>query len=126
MSEKRGRTAAEWTTFAASCLVLAAVIALIVVQLFEPRTPASPVASITGSRQVGDQYFVDVVVTNDGKETAAEVQVAAQLTIGDEVSEGDQTIDFLAGNEDHRLVFVFDADPASGELTVAVSGFSEP
>jgi uncharacterized protein (TIGR02588 family) len=126
MSAKQGRTIAEWVTFATSCLVLAAVVALIVVQLFEPRTPPAPTVSVAGTRQVGDRWFVDVVVTNEGKETAAEVQVAAQLTIGEDVTEGDQTVDFLAGSEEHRLVFTFDDDPASGELSVTVSSFSEP
>ena len=35
-------------------------------------------------------------------------------------------IDFLAGGEEEELVFIFEDDPADGELTVAVSGFGVP
>lgn len=127
MTERRGRTAAEWVTFAASCLVLAVVVGAIAVQLSEPRTPASPVATIKGPpRHVGDRYLVDVEVTNEGRATAAEVQVVAELEVGGTRTGGEQIIDFLAGDEHHDLVFIFRDDPAAGELTVEVSGFAEP
>ena len=58
--------------------------------------------------------------------TAANVQVLAELIIdGDELT-GDQTIDFLSGGEDQHLSFIFDEDPASGELSVVVTGFAIP
>jgi uncharacterized protein (TIGR02588 family) len=45
----------------------------------------------------------------DGEETAA-----------------DQTIDFLAGGAEQDLVFVFEDDPADGELTIEVTSFAAP
>jgi len=127
MSGRKGRTAPEWITFAVSCTVLAIVAGALVVQLTETRTPPAPAATVSGSaRQVGDAYFVDVSVRNDGHETAANVQVTAQLTVGDETTDADQTIDFLAGQESHELVFAFDQDPADGDLQVAVVSFAVP
>jgi uncharacterized protein (TIGR02588 family) len=46
--------------------------------------------------------------------------------IDGESTEGDQSIDFLAGGETEDLVFVFDDAPSDGELTVAVSGYGVP
>jgi uncharacterized protein (TIGR02588 family) len=125
--ERQGRTTAEWVTFAISCAVLLVVLALVVVQLVGEHDPAAPEAHRVGPvRVVAGQHFVEVAVTNEGDATAANVQVNASLVIDGETTEGDQTIDFLAGGETEDLVFVFDDDPADGELTVAVSGFGVP
>jgi uncharacterized protein (TIGR02588 family) len=128
MSDHSPRTAAEWTALVVSSLVLAAVIGLILVQMRGSTDPAAPVAVVADDvRQVGDRHHVDVTVTNEGDETAANVQVSAELTVdGEVVTTADQTIDFLAGAEEDDLVFVFDDDPADGELTVAVTGFERP
>jgi uncharacterized protein (TIGR02588 family) len=69
---------------------------------------------------------VDVVVTNEGDDTAANTQVAASLELGGEVSEADQVIDFLAGSAEEHLSFAFADDPAEGELTIEVRSFAEP
>ena len=129
MSERRtdrARTSAEWVTLAGCCLVLAVLVGLIASQLNSTRAPAAPAAVVDGTEEVGGFHHVEVVVTNDGDETAANVQVTAELTIDGEVTSADQTIDFLAGDEEEDLVFVFEDDPAEGELRVAVSGFAVP
>jgi uncharacterized protein (TIGR02588 family) len=127
VSEQDGRTAAERVTFAVSCAVLLVVVALVVVQLVGEHDPAAPEAHRVGPvRVVGGQHFVDVAVTNGGDATAANVQVTASLVIDGESTEGDQSIDFLAGGETEDLVFVFDDAPSDGELTVAVSGYGVP
>ena len=127
MSESTGRNAAEWATLAVSCLILMMVTLMIVIQALESQTPPAPVAKVMGPiREVGGDHHVSVIVTNAGRRTAANVQVSAELKIDDETSTADQTIDFLAGDEDEDLVFVFADDPADGELTVSVTGFSLP
>jgi uncharacterized protein (TIGR02588 family) len=126
MSEREPRTTAEWFTLAGSCAVLGVVVVLIVVQLLSSRDPAAPVAVLEGTRRVGDVHHVEVTVTNEGDDTAADIQVNADLTIDGEVVSADQVIDFLSGGEDEDLVFVFEDDPAEGELEVVVSGFSVP
>lgn len=117
-----GRTAAEWTTLAVSSAVLAVVVALIVGQLLSASDPAAPRAAIGRIEAIGNRYRVHVMVKNDGDETAANVQITAAL--GDD--DGDLSIDFLAGGEEHELVFLFDDDPRAGDLTVAVSGYEDP
>lgn len=122
-----GRTSAEWVTFGVSLAVLLVVIGLVVVQLRSEQTDAAPEAHRVGAvRVVGGQHLVDVTVTNEGDQTAANVQVGASLVVDGETVEADQTIDFLAGHETEDLVFVFDDAPSDGELTVAVTGFAVP
>lgn len=107
--------------------MLALLVGLIVVQLFDDPEPAAPVAEVDGEpRLVGGLHHVDVVVTNEGDETAAEVQVTAELVQDGQTTTGDQTVDFLAGGEEVDLVFVFSDDPADGSLSVEVSGFAVP
>ena len=120
------RTPAEWVTLACSLAVLAALIGLIVVQLGAGQDPAAPVATVEAVRTVGRSHHVEVTVRNEGDDTAADVQVLASLEIGGRTTEADQVIDFLAGDEEEDLVFVFRDDPAEGELTVEVAGFSVP
>jgi uncharacterized protein (TIGR02588 family) len=126
VSERDPRTAAEWTAFACSSVVLAVLVVLIALQIGNDR-PAAPVATLVGgARAVGDLHHVDVRLTNDGDDTAANVQVSAELVIDGEATTADQTVDFLAGGEDEELVFVFEDDPANGELTISVASFAEP
>ena len=125
-TDRDPRTVAEWVTLVCASLILGVVVALIAAQLRGERDPAAPVAEITDIREVDDVHHVEVVIGNDGDETAAEVQVQAELSIDGETSEADQVIDFLAGGEEEHLVFVFEEDPAEGLLTVAVTGFAVP
>jgi uncharacterized protein (TIGR02588 family) len=108
-----------------SAAVVLVVVGLIVAQIGDDR-PAAPTVRVDGVRAVGDVFHVDVTVRNDGDDTAANVQVVAELTVAGTTSSGDQTIDFLSGGEDRELSFVFDRDPASGELRVAISGYAVP
>lgn len=126
MSGREPLNTAERVTLACSCLVLAVLLGLIGVQLTSSEDPAAPVATIERVRTVGDWHHVEVSVTNEGDRTAADVQVLAELTIEGEAHEGDQVIDFLAGGATEDLVFVFDDDPADGELTATVTGFGVP
>jgi uncharacterized protein (TIGR02588 family) len=121
------RTAAQWTTLVISSLLLAVVVAVLVRELVEDRSPAAPQVELDGEpRHVGDTYVVDVVVTNAGDETAANTQVNASLDLDGEVTESDQVIDFLEGGAEEHLSFVFQDDPAKGDLEVEVASFAEP
>lgn len=127
MSERTDRTSAEWTTLVVSCCVLLLVVGLVSSQMWSPRTPPAPVATLTGERhEVGAVHHVDVQVANRGDETAANVQVSVELIIDGEVITADQTIDFLAGDDEADLVFVFADDPDDGDLAVTVTGFAAP
>lgn len=126
MTPRDPRTPAQWVTLVCSCLILGGLVALIAAQLGETREPAAPVVVLGEVRDVGGTHHVDVVVTNEGDETAANVQVVAELTVDGTVTTGEQMIDFLAGGEEEELVFVFDDDPGEGDLSVSVAGFAVP
>jgi uncharacterized protein (TIGR02588 family) len=66
-------------------------------------------------------------VTNQGDETAENVQVRAEVNVEDEVvAEGEQVIDFLSGDETEEVVFVFDELPANAEVELTVASFKVP
>ena len=126
MTRSNGRTLAEWVTFGISTALLAVVLALIAIQLPNSDDPAEPIAEVDAVRSLDSRHYVDVLVTNQGDDPASNVQVNASLVIDASTTEGDQTIDFLAADEEVQLTFVFDDDPALGELTIAVTGFTHP
>lgn len=128
MSEARGRGGAEWVTFSISTAIVGVVVALLAVQALSTDEPAAPVAEVdpSAASAVGQVFHVPVDVVNDGDRAAVNVQVLAELTVPDGVESSDQTVDFLGAGETERLVFVFTTDPADGELSVMVGGFTEP
>lgn len=127
MSERRRRTAPEWITFGVCCAVVLAVVALLGSQLFAGEEPAAPVAQQRGAiRQSAGTWYVPVDVTNEGDLTAADVQVVAELTIGGQVTDGEQIVAFLGGRETERLVFAFEDDPTTGQLEVRVGSYAQP
>jgi uncharacterized protein (TIGR02588 family) len=125
--ESRRRSPAEWVTFAVACVVLLVLVALIVSQVGARNGPAAPTAVVDGPvREVGGAFQVPVRIENEGGDPASEIQVQAELTVGGETTSADQTIDYLGSGADEDLVFVFDEDPASGELVVRVTGYATP
>jgi uncharacterized protein (TIGR02588 family) len=127
MKSTFGRLTAEWVTFGISAAVVLVVVGLLVAQLFGTEDPAAPVARQHGEvRQSAGWFFVPVDVTNEGDLTAADVQVVVELTVGEEVIDGEQVVDFLGGSETERLIFSFDTDPSEGELTVRVASYAQP
>jgi len=128
MSEKRpARSAAEWVTFAVSVLILLVLVGLIATEAGEPDRPALPRVVETGPvERHGERFLVPVKIRNEGGATAESVQIVAELTIGAEVTEADQTVEFLARDETAEVAFVFDEDPATGTLDVRVAGFTVP
>lgn len=123
----RERSAAEWVTFGVSVLVLAVLVALIAVEAGEPDRPALPTVVKTGPvERHGERWLVPVEVQNRGGATAERVQVVAELTVGADTIEADQEVEFLARDERAEVAFVFDRDPATGQLDVKVTGYAVP
>ena len=126
-TRRPARTAAEWVTFAVSAAILLVVVGLIATQAAGSDRPALPRVLKTGPvERHGDRFVVPVEVRNDGGATAEAVQVTAELTIGEETVEADQTVEFLAQGETAEVAFVFEEDPAGGELKVRVTGYTVP
>lgn len=127
MNQSMPRSRAEWTTFAIALAILAAVVTLIAVQVVSSDGPPSPTAEVVGTPRESDgRFFVSVAVTNRGDKTAQNVQVVAELRIADVDSTSDQSIDFLAGHQVVNLVFIFDQNPAEGDISISVAGFTVP
>jgi uncharacterized protein (TIGR02588 family) len=124
--DDRTRTSAEWVTFGVAVLILLALIGAILTEARQSHDPARPVASVEKTKRVGDRYEVSVTVENRGDLAASAVQVLASLEVDGETTEGDQTIDFLAGDDEEDLVFYFSEDPRDGKLSVDVTGFTVP
>ena len=124
---KRSRASAEWVTFGTSLAVLGVIVAVIVALWIRGEDPAQVAVRQDGVRRgAAGTHLVDASVTNEGDVTAANVQVIATLTIGDTTEEAEQVVDFVAGGEEEALVFVFQDDPAEGELELVVASFADP
>ncbi|HVE94381.1 MAG TPA: hypothetical protein VNB24_05625 [Acidimicrobiales bacterium] len=126
--QRPARSSAEWVTFAISLLLLSGVVAMIAIQIPGEHLPPAPTVRQAGPvRATGGSFFVPVEVSNDGDDTAQNVQVLATYTSADGTETiADQVVDFLAGGETEELEFVFDEDPREGELDVSVNGYGVP
>lgn len=121
------RTPVEWVTFAVACTILAVVAVLVGLRLGDDQRPARPTAVVDGpARPVPGGHEITVEVRNHGERTAQDIQVRAELTIHGDTAEIDQQVMFLAGDEAEDLRFVFEDDPAQGELTIRVTGYATP
>lgn len=124
-SRRRPTTAAEWVTFAIALAVVLAVVGAIASQVSSTAPPA-PVVEVGDVEERGGRFVVPVEVVNRGDRTAQDVQVTATLTLDDGEVTSDHLVDFLAGGERSELEFVFEEDPADGELDVVVGGYALP
>ena len=123
---KSDRTRSESVTLWVCVALLTLVVGLILWQMPNEDSRPAPVASSEGVERVGDEFHLTVLVTNLGGRTASNVQVNAELVVDGEATEGDQVIDFLAPGVESKVAFVFDDDPESGDLTVAVGSYTIP
>ena len=128
MSDDRRRptTGAEWVTFAVAALIVLGVLGAILSQVASPSAPPSPGVEVEAAQERDGRWFVPATVTNEGDETAQDVQVTATLTTDDGEVTSDQVVAFLAGGEEQEIEFVFDEDPGDGELVVEVGSYSLP
>lgn len=123
------RSRPEWVTFGASLALVAAVIAAALASgLSGPEGPPAVSASRAGPvERVGESFRVPFEVRNGGGDTAADVQVTAELRIdGRLAGEGEQSFAFLSGGETESGAFVFSDDPAGGTLTIGVASYADP
>ena len=128
MSESRRRptTGAEWVTFGVAALIVLAVVGAILSQVSAKSAPPAPTVEVAPAKERDGRFVVPVTVTNEGDETAQDVQVTATLTNDDGETTSDQVLAFLAGGEEEQLEFLFEDDPDDGELVVEVGGYRLP
>jgi len=129
MTARRALAGPERVTFGVSLAILLALAGTIAWLGFQPRTEPTITAAVEGERRtVGAQTYVTVRVVNGGDETAEAVQVVATVTdpSGEVVADGEQTIDFLSGQEDEDLVFVFEGAAPDTEIELRVASYAVP
>ncbi len=127
MSESR--SVAEKISFLIASVILTAVLGGVGYLWVRDRNQEPPVLQVTSSKttQRQGQYYVPFTVTNAGGETAAAVQIIAELRVNGALVEwGDQQIDFLSSQEEVEGSFLFLRDPSAGELTVRVASYQSP
>lgn len=119
------RTTAEWISFGASLLIVAAVIGLIT--YFHFRQGQEPTViqvkpQLDEVRQENGRFYLPVAVENTGGKTAENVWVEITLqTANGEPETGEFVIAFLANRSTSTGVVIFRQDPAMGELAASVS-----
>lgn len=127
MTTARSRSGPEWISFAASCAVLALLIAAIGWLWVTDDMPARIEVRTVGVQQIADdQLEITVDVVNVGDGTAVDVQVIGEVQADDGPQQfGEQTVDFLTGGETSTIVFIAPTANAAS-VVVRVGGYSRP
>lgn len=107
-------------------LVLGA-LAVIGWEAMQPRTPPAIALSLGEVRAAGAGWVAEVDVDNTGRQSAADVQVEAELTPpGDAPETASTTIAYVPGQASETVTLGFSTDPRAGALELTVRGWSEP
>lgn len=127
-ADRQKRTTAEWVVFGVATGIIAVIAGSIGWLWLQPYDSAHVAVQQIGEPRVeGQQTYVAAEVTNEGDETAENVQVRAEMKVDDEVvAEGEQVIDFLSGDETEELAFVFDEMPPNAQVELTVASFKVP
>ena len=113
------RTTAEWVSLAASTLLLAAVVGVVVTLWASPsRGPARFRVDRGAVRNEGGHYYLPVTVTNEGGATGAQVTVEGRLEGADGEEAAATTFDFIPGSSSAEGVLIFKGDPTGAEVRV--------
>ncbi len=128
--QEQKRTTAEWVTFSIASSILVAVVGLVSFTWIKQPAQKPPVLLVKSNkplRKLNGQYYVPFEVVNRGGQTAASVQVKAELRINGKVEEtGEQQIEFLSRRERETGAFIFSQNPKEGELILRVASYKSP
>ena len=123
------RSLAEWISFGIALLVLTTVVGLVIYSwaTIQDQPPILAVKTTSDLRQAEGKFYIPFEVTNTGGGTVESVEVTAQLSIDGQVVETGQTqIDFLSSGEVSSGAFIFNHDPAQGDLSIRVASYKLP
>ena len=122
------RSIAEWVTLIVSVAVLAGMFA-IVTYLYVAGDDDPVIirteAELNQIRVSQEAFYLPVSVFNDGDATAGDVQIQAELKIGENSETSAFSITTLASNDSETGIVAFSGDPSEGELTVRVVSYIE-
>jgi uncharacterized protein (TIGR02588 family) len=122
------RTLAEWVTLLISLAILLTAFAVVTyLYISGDGDPAliRAQADVSHVRESDGTFYVPVTAFNDGDPSASDVQIEAELTIGEEVETSSFTILTLSGNDSETAIIAFSRDPREGEFTVRVTSYIE-
>ena len=125
---KEVRSLAEWVTLIVNIAILAGVFAMLT--YLYVAGDGDPImirteAQLDQIRVAEEAFYVPVTVFNDGDVTASDVQIQADLKIGEEIETSGFSILALSGNDGETGVIAFSRDPRDGEFTVRVASYIE-
>lgn len=117
------QSVAQWIAAGLSLLLVLGTLGfLLYEELAIPKTPPQLAARVDSIAPAPGGWQVEVAISNQGSETAAEVQVSGEA--GGETSSA--TIDYVPAGATRRAVLIFTADPRAADLRVRVAGFDYP
>ncbi len=127
-SDPASQSPAEWISFLVASAILVSVLGTVIYLWVRDRSSQPPELAVTSTIETRQgKYYVPFTVTNSGDETAAAVQIIAELKIDGVVVEwGEQTIDFLSSQEEKKGAFIFTHEPHPNDLTVRTASYQEP
>ena len=128
---RAGRNPAEWTTFAISLVVTAAVAGVALVEHFLAEEPPGVRVAVTvvvdRAERRDDRYYVPFTVANTGAAPATDVALVFEVRRGEIVlEESTADVPFLPvrGSEAGELVTAL--DPAIHQIVARVGSFQDP
>lgn len=127
----RGRSAAEWTTFAASVLVVAALVGAALAEQFLWREPAGVRIAVAVAPDRAEErdglFYVPFTVVNDGADPATDVSIVFETRRGETVvEESTADVPFLPVDGDQEGELVTALDPATHEIVARVGTLQAP
>ena len=119
---------AEWIVGGIGLLLTGAAIAVLATEaLRRDNTPPAVSVSVLEVTPQPEDWLVEVLVSNDGEETAAALGIEGRLADGNgTVETSEATIDYLPPHSRRRAGLFFTRDPAGLTLEVRAVGYEEP
>ena len=125
---KRDTPLAEWlVALAGGAIALAVIGSLLYDTLYGVRTAPELRVDVLSVERVGATFRVEVRVTNDGGDTAAQVGIDGEvLEDGTVVDRATTTLDYVAGESHADAALIFTTDPRRHSLVVRPLGYATP
>ena len=117
----------EWTVFAISLALIAAVAGLLLrQQLAGTQSPPSIAVTAGAAFATAGGFAVPLDVRNDGDTTAEQVTIDVSLRWAGGEERAEATLPYVPYRSRRRAWVVFPRDPRDGRLAARVLGYREP
>ena len=115
----QGRDLAEWVSLGIASLLVLAVIGLVVtLWITETDSPAEFTLEAGEVREADSLYYLHVTLTNEGDQTAAQVQVEGTVGRGASQDSPATAADFVPAQSEADVTLVFTQHPSDVDLRV--------